>query len=68
MKIFGHLIKGNVVETSERMGSFPNVEKTIQDPRILYASALKNQGSFAILYVQYLPVKRRMGYVKNKSV
>jgi acyl-CoA reductase-like NAD-dependent aldehyde dehydrogenase len=43
MKIFGHLIKGNIVEASERMGSFPNVEKTITDPRILYASALKNQ-------------------------
>ena len=43
MKVFGHLIKGDIVETSERMGSFPNVEKTITDPRILYASALKNQ-------------------------
>ncbi|MCK4849212.1 MAG: aldehyde dehydrogenase family protein, partial [Candidatus Heimdallarchaeota archaeon] len=61
MKIFGHLIKGKIIEESKRMGSFPNVEKSIQDPRILYASALKNQSSFnnilAKRFTNFLPEK-----------
>ena len=61
MKIFGHLIKGNIVEDSKRMGSFPNVEKTISDPRILYASALENQSSLnkilARRFTSFLPEK-----------
>jgi acyl-CoA reductase-like NAD-dependent aldehyde dehydrogenase len=52
MKIFGHLIKGNIVEDSKRMGSFPNVEKTISDPRILYASALGSQSSLNKILAQ----------------
>ena len=61
MKVFGHLIKGKIIEDSKRIGSFPNVEKTIQDPRILYASALKNQSSFnkilAQRFTNFLPEK-----------
>ncbi len=61
MKIFGHLIKGNIVEDSKRMGSFPNVEKTISDPRILYASALENQSSLNKIlsrrFTNFLPEK-----------
>ncbi len=43
MKFFGHLIKGEISSESKKVGTFPNVEKTIQDPRILYASALNQQ-------------------------
>jgi len=61
MNIFGHLIKGKIIQDSKRMGSFPNVDKTIQDPRILYASALKKQSPFnkvlAQRFTNFLPEK-----------
>ncbi len=61
MAFFGHLIKGEVITESERVGSFPNVEKTIQDPRILYVSALNDQTSLtqflAQRFTKFLPEK-----------
>jgi lactaldehyde dehydrogenase/glycolaldehyde dehydrogenase len=62
MNIFGHLIKGKIIQESKRMGSFPNVDKTIQDPRILYASALKNQSSF-----NHILAKRFTNFLPEKS-
>ncbi len=45
MKLFGHLIAGEIVDKGQKIGTFPNLEKIIQDPRILFASAIKSQGS-----------------------
>ncbi|MHA1214800.1 MAG: aldehyde dehydrogenase family protein [Candidatus Hodarchaeales archaeon] len=62
MKIFGHLIKGQIITESSKIGSFPNVEKMIQDPRILYASALKSQSS-----VNKIIAKRFTNFLPEKS-
>ena len=45
MKLFGHLIAGETVTAGQKISTFPNLEKTIQDPRILFASAVQSQGS-----------------------
>ncbi|MFX1515204.1 MAG: aldehyde dehydrogenase family protein [Promethearchaeota archaeon] len=53
MKIFGHLIQGEI-STEGRQSSFPNADKVIQDPRILFASVLKSQGLMNRLAVRRL--------------
>lgn len=62
MKVFGNLIKGNIITDSKSIGTFPNLEKTIQDPRILFASALKSQSSLK----QFIG-KRLTGLLPEKS-
>jgi acyl-CoA reductase-like NAD-dependent aldehyde dehydrogenase len=62
MKFFGHLIKGEITPKTERKGIFPNVEKTIQDPRILYASALKEQSSLSTFLARRFP-----SFLPNRS-
>ena len=62
MRFFGHLIKGEVSKRAEgRTSSFPNMNKAIGDPRLLYAMALKEQGSFSRFMARYfsnqLPAK-----------
>ena len=46
MRVFGNLLKGEIVTKGLPIRTFPNMEKVIQDPRILFASVLKSQGSF----------------------
>jgi acyl-CoA reductase-like NAD-dependent aldehyde dehydrogenase len=55
MKLFGHLIKGeSVVPEDGKIAVFPNMNKAIQDPRVLYAMALKEQSSVDQLAARYL--------------
>lgn len=54
MRFFGHLIKGEI--TKRVMGKnsfFPNMNKAIEDPRLLYAMALGEQGSFGRFMARY---------------
>ncbi|MFX1439653.1 MAG: hypothetical protein ACFFFD_05340, partial [Promethearchaeota archaeon] len=54
MRMFGHLIKGEIVESDDGKTSiFPNMNQAIEDPRILYAMALKEQGSLGRLAARY---------------
>lgn len=57
MKTFGHLIQGEI-STEGRQSSFPNANKVIKDPRILFASVIKSQGSvnrLAARFSRFLP-------------
>jgi lactaldehyde dehydrogenase/glycolaldehyde dehydrogenase len=46
MRFFGHLIKGKVTKPTEgKTGTFPDMNRAIEDPRILFAMALQEQGS-----------------------
>ncbi|MFX0122350.1 MAG: aldehyde dehydrogenase family protein [Candidatus Hodarchaeota archaeon] len=45
MKVFGNLLKGKIITEGLPRGTFPNMEKVIQDPRIFFASVLKSQSS-----------------------
>jgi acyl-CoA reductase-like NAD-dependent aldehyde dehydrogenase len=52
--MFGHLIKGEIVASDDgRTSFFPDMNKAIEDPRILYAMALKEQGSLGRLASRY---------------
>ncbi len=62
MKIFGNLLKGEIITDSERIGTFPNLEKAIQTPHILFASAIKSQGSLN----QFI-AKRLTGLLPEKN-
>jgi acyl-CoA reductase-like NAD-dependent aldehyde dehydrogenase len=62
MRIFGNLLKGEIVTEGLPIGTFPNMEKVIQDPRILFASVLKSQGSF-----NRLIAKRFRRFLPDKS-
>jgi acyl-CoA reductase-like NAD-dependent aldehyde dehydrogenase len=54
MRMFGHLIKGEIVESGDgRASVFPNMNNAIEDPRILYSMALKEQGSLGRLAARY---------------
>ncbi|MHA2021455.1 MAG: aldehyde dehydrogenase family protein [Candidatus Thorarchaeota archaeon] len=54
MRLFGHLIKGEIVSSNDgRTSIFPNMNQAIEDPRILYAMALKEQGSLGRLAARY---------------
>ncbi|UCE13487.1 MAG: aldehyde dehydrogenase family protein [Candidatus Heimdallarchaeota archaeon] len=52
MKTFGHLIRGEI-STEGRHFSFPNADKVIQDPRVLFASVLKSRGSMNRLAARF---------------
>ncbi|MHA2300059.1 MAG: aldehyde dehydrogenase family protein, partial [Candidatus Thorarchaeota archaeon] len=54
MRLFGHLIKGEIVSSNDGKTSiFPNMNQAIEEPRILYALALKEQGSLGRLAARY---------------
>jgi len=54
MRFFGHLIKGERTEPVEgRTSLFPNMDKAIADPRLLYAMALNEQGSLSRFAARY---------------
>ncbi|UCG04535.1 MAG: hypothetical protein JSW11_11235 [Candidatus Heimdallarchaeota archaeon] len=54
MRVYGNLLKGEIVTKGLPIGTFPNMEKVIQDPRILFASVLKSQGSLRRLLARRL--------------
>lgn len=55
MRFFGHLIQGEITKARDgRIGIFPNMNKAIADPRILFALALKDQGSLNRFAARYL--------------
>ena len=63
MRRFGHLIKGEAVfPDNGRTATFPNMDKAIQDPRVLYASALSGQSSFS-----QFAARRFSGMLPEKS-
>ncbi|MHA1166495.1 MAG: aldehyde dehydrogenase family protein [Candidatus Hodarchaeales archaeon] len=43
MKVFGHLIKGKKVESGNKKGYFPDVEKGLANPGVMIALGLKGQ-------------------------
>ncbi|MFX0206942.1 MAG: aldehyde dehydrogenase family protein, partial [Candidatus Hodarchaeota archaeon] len=53
MRVFGNLLKGEIVTEGLPIRTFPNMEKVIQDPRILFASILKSQGSINRLIAKH---------------
>ncbi len=54
MRFFGHLIKGEITSPEAgRVGSFPDMNKAIENPRILLAMALRNQGSLSRFAARY---------------
>ncbi|MFW9804732.1 MAG: aldehyde dehydrogenase family protein [Candidatus Thorarchaeota archaeon] len=54
MRMFGHLIKGEIIESDDGKTSiFPNMNQATEDPRILYAMALKEQGSLGRFAARY---------------
>ena len=56
MRFFGHLIKGEISKPTEgKIGSFPDMNKAIGDPRLLFAMALREQGSLSRFVARYLP-------------
>lgn len=56
MRFFGHLIKGEISKPIDGKTSyFPNMNKAIEDPRLLYAMALGEQASFGRFAARYFP-------------
>ncbi len=54
MRFFGHLIKGEISQPHQgRNGTFPDMNKAITDPRILFAMALHGQGSLRRFAARY---------------
>ncbi|MGD9381576.1 MAG: hypothetical protein PVI03_03955, partial [Candidatus Thorarchaeota archaeon] len=54
MQMFGHLIKGEIVQSDNgRTAIFPDMNRVIADPRILYAMAMKEQGSLVRFAARY---------------
>jgi acyl-CoA reductase-like NAD-dependent aldehyde dehydrogenase len=55
MQFFGHLIKGEISSPSDsKTGYFPDMNKAIEDPRILFAMALRSQSSTSRFAAKYL--------------
>lgn len=55
MRFFGHLIKGEKSKPIQGKTSyFPNMNIAIGDPRLLYAMALKDQGSISRLVARHI--------------
>ncbi|MFW9806640.1 MAG: aldehyde dehydrogenase family protein, partial [Candidatus Thorarchaeota archaeon] len=55
MRFFGHLIKGEKSKPIQGKTSyFPNMNIAIGEPRLLYAMALKDQGSLSKLAARYI--------------
>lgn len=47
MDFYGHLIKGEVSKPEAgKIGKFPNMDKAIENPGVLFAMALRSKGSF----------------------
>jgi acyl-CoA reductase-like NAD-dependent aldehyde dehydrogenase len=75
MRFFGHLIKGEITKPVESKTSFfPDMNKAIADPRLLYAMALNEQGSFGRFIARYFPgqlpgkipeIRLLKGYIKT---
>ncbi|MFX1482841.1 MAG: hypothetical protein ACFFCP_06585, partial [Promethearchaeota archaeon] len=56
MRFFGHLIKGEKTNRVEGKTSyFPNMNRAIEEPRLLYAMALSEQGSIGRFAARYFP-------------
>jgi acyl-CoA reductase-like NAD-dependent aldehyde dehydrogenase len=54
MRMFGHLIKGEIVQSNDGKTSiFPDMNRAIEDPRILYALALREQGTLGRFAARY---------------
>jgi acyl-CoA reductase-like NAD-dependent aldehyde dehydrogenase len=54
MRFFGHLIKGEITTPEKgQTRNFPNMNKTIGDPRILFAMALEGQSSVRRFAARY---------------
>ncbi len=52
--MFGHLIKGEIVPSNDGKTSiFPDMNRAIEDPRILYALALREQGTLGRFAARY---------------
>jgi acyl-CoA reductase-like NAD-dependent aldehyde dehydrogenase len=52
--MFGHLIKGEIVQSNDGRNSiFPDMNRAIEDPRILYALALREQGTLGRFAARY---------------
>jgi lactaldehyde dehydrogenase/glycolaldehyde dehydrogenase len=63
MRFFGHLIKGKIAKPKDaRTGTFPDMNRAIEDPRILFAMALREQGSLERF------VARRLGRMLPEKV
>jgi acyl-CoA reductase-like NAD-dependent aldehyde dehydrogenase len=55
MQFFGHLIKGEISGPSDsKTGYFPDMNKAIEDPRLLFAMALRSQGNSSRFAANYL--------------
>ncbi|MHA2433016.1 MAG: hypothetical protein ACXADO_07310, partial [Candidatus Thorarchaeota archaeon] len=55
MRFFGHLIKGETTgREGVKTGIFPDMNRAIEDPRILLAMALREQGSSNRFAARYL--------------
>jgi acyl-CoA reductase-like NAD-dependent aldehyde dehydrogenase len=54
MRFFGHLIKGEITSPQDgKTSHFPNMNKVIGDPRILFAMALEEQSSVSRFAARY---------------
>lgn len=54
MRFFGHLIKGKITKPENSLlGTFPDMNRAIEDPRILFAMVLKEQGSLRRFAIRY---------------
>ena len=54
MRFFGHLIKGETTTPQDgRTREFPNMNKAIDDPRLLFAMALAGQGTVSRFAARY---------------
>jgi acyl-CoA reductase-like NAD-dependent aldehyde dehydrogenase len=54
MRMFGHLIKGEIVPSNDgRTSIFPDMNRAIEDPRVLYALALREQGTLGRFAARY---------------
>lgn len=54
MRFFGHLIKGKISKPEKgHVGRFPDMNKAIDDPRILFAMALRDQSSLNQFAARY---------------
>ncbi|MFX0168091.1 MAG: aldehyde dehydrogenase family protein [Candidatus Hodarchaeota archaeon] len=54
MRFFGHLIKGEITKPQEgQVRSFPNMNKVIGEPRILFAMALEGQKTLSRFAARY---------------
>ncbi len=54
MRFFGHLIKGEITKPEDNLhGIFPDMNQAIENPRVLFAMALREQGSLRKFITRY---------------